>query len=188
MKLIIGLGNPGKKYEKTWHNLGFVAAGKIAENLSAKKLQLEKKFQAEIAVTKTLGEKIIIAKPQTFMNESGRAVALIANYYKIGRPDIIVIHDDLDLPLGKIRLTKNSSAGGHNGVRSIIETLSGQDFIRVKIGVATEKTKKIGTADYVLNKIGFWDSRKSREATENAAKAAIALLSEPIEKVMNDYN
>ena len=112
MKLIIGLGNPGLQYKKTWHNLGFLALDEIADSFDFEKFKLNKKLQAQTAAGKIGQEKVILAKPQTQMNNSGLAVAAILKYYKINPADLIVIHDDIDLPLGKIRITADSSAGG----------------------------------------------------------------------------
>lgn len=188
MKLIIGLGNPGSQYSHTWHNLGFNALDCLQNKIAADSFRKENKFQALITNSRIGQDKIILAKPQTFMNNSGQAVAAIASYYKIPVADIIVIHDDIDLPLGIIRVTQDSSAGGHNGVKSVIDHLSSQKFSRIKIGVQTPKIDKIGANGYVLKKIGFWDARKAKESAETAAAAAYQLLSEPIDQVMNIYN
>ncbi|HNZ73004.1 MAG TPA: aminoacyl-tRNA hydrolase [bacterium] len=188
MKLIVGLGNPGSQYSHTWHNLGFKTLDCLQNRLAAGPFKMANKFQAQIATSRIGQEKIILAKPQTFMNNSGQAIAAIANYYKIPISDIIVIHDDLDLPLGAIRVAQNSSAGGHNGVKSVINHLSSQKFSRIKIGVQTTKTKQIAANNYVLKKIGFWDGKKAKAAVEIAAAAAQELVSQPIEKVMNLYN
>jgi len=187
MKLIVGLGNPGKKYEKTWHNLGFMAVDKIAKDLKTE-FKEEKKFSAALAVVKFKNEKIILLKPQTFMNNSGVAILAIMNFYKIGVEDLIVIHDDIDLPLGKLRIVKDSSAGGNNGIKSIIELLKSKNFIRIKIGVATSDLKIIGSADYVLEKIKAENIKKANEEIAYAADAAICLIEKSTQEAMNLYN
>ncbi|MDP3057039.1 MAG: aminoacyl-tRNA hydrolase [bacterium] len=158
MKLIIGLGNPGEKYKKTRHNAGFMALDKIAANFpldSARGKQL--KFNAEISEGMIDGEKIILAKPQTFMNESGKAVKAIADYYKINVADIIVIHDDLDIQLGKYKIARGRTSAGHKGVQSIIDALETKDFTRIRIGIGIEDkpldklgAKQILTKEFVL--------------------------------------
>lgn len=149
MKLIIGLGNPGSKYANTRHNTGFRAVDVLAGNT---KWQADKKFSSQIVELKKNGAKIILAKPQTFMNESGRAARLLIDYYKIPLADILVIGDDLDLLLGQTRLRASGSAGGHNGLASIIAHLGTEHFARLRIGIAEEKTGKqdLLSEDYVL--------------------------------------
>ena len=148
MKLIIGLGNPGKEYERTRHNTGFLVVDKIATDLSLV-FKLDKKMKAEVAKN----TKIILAKPQTFMNESGVAIRALVDFYKIKPANIIVIHDDKDIPLGEFRDQTDRSAAGHNGVKSIIEHLGTQNFRRIRIGVATPEMKKYDDqADFVLGK------------------------------------
>jgi len=145
MKLIIGLGNPGKKYEKTRHNLGFMAVDFLREKLGAPDFKSNKKCAAEFSKS---GE-IILAKPQTFMNLSGEAVAKLLSFYKLDLDDLIVIHDDIDLELGKIKDGKNHGPAGHNGVKSIIELLGTKDFPRLRIGVG-RPPEHIPPEDYVL--------------------------------------
>lgn len=153
MKLVVGLGNPGKKYEKTRHNVGW----RVLDALDLNFL-LEKKFNSELAEVKRGSEKVLYCKPQTFMNNSGHAVRMIADYYTVDRANIIVVYDDKDLPFGTVRLRSEGSAGGHNGVQSIIEHLGeqeGVDFARVRIGVAPEdegqRTRMDDTSKYVLS-------------------------------------
>ncbi len=148
MKLIIGLGNPGKKYEHTRHNAGFLAIDELAKNLELK-FKDDKKMKAGVAK----GPEIILAKPQTFMNESGVAVRALIDFYKIKPTDIVVIHDDKDIPLGEFRNQTDRSAAGHNGIKSIIEHLGTQNFRRLRVGIATpEMDKYDDKADFVLGK------------------------------------
>ncbi len=152
MKLIIGLGNPGKEYEKTRHNAGFLALDKIAGNFQFPISNFNSKFNAEISQGIINNEKIILAKPMTFMNNSGQAVQAISDYYKIDLENIIVIHDDLDIPLGEFKISKNKNSGGHKGVQSIIDCLGTKDFTRIRIGIDSERNKKIPTEKFVLEK------------------------------------
>ncbi len=161
MKLIIGLGNPGEEYKKTRHNAGFLAVDKIANSISAQggpalgwqfpSFSIQQKFNAEISNGIIDNEKIILAKPQTFMNNSGQAVKAIINYYKIDPKDIIVIHDDLDIPLGEYKISKNKNSGGHKGVQSIIDHLGTKDLSRIRIGIMVED-KKTPTEKFVLER------------------------------------
>lgn len=188
MKLIIGLGNPGKKYATTWHNLGFMALDLLARDLATKEFKVNKKFEAEITETEIAGQKIILAKPLTFMNLSGQSVKKIMNFYKLTISDLIVVHDDLDLPIGKIRIAQNSSSGGHNGIKSIIEEFNDQNFIRLKLGIASDLLKQIPAPDYVLMKIPK-EQRKIIEAVlKNSGEAIKELIIKTPEVVMNKYN
>ena len=188
MKLIIGLGNPGQEYAKTWHNIGFLAIDQIANSFNFENFKLEKKFQAELTSSQIGQEKIILVKPQTFMNNSGEAVGTLAKYYKIKPADIIIIHDDIDLPLGRIKITKKSSAGGHNGVKSVIQYLKTEDFIRIRIGVATAKKEKMANADYVLSKIGLLPSLKIKEVIKKVTSAVEEVTNVSLESAMNKFN
>lgn len=142
MKLIIGLGNPGKQYENTRHNAGFVVLDEVAKLLSFSEFKLEKKFNAEICEGAVNGEKIILAKPQTFMNLSGQSVQSIMQFFKIPIEDLKVIHDDLDIELGKFKISTDSSSAGHNGVTSIFETLGTQKITRIRVGIEGAEKKK----------------------------------------------
>lgn len=139
MKLIIGLGNPGKKYENTRHNVGFMVADILAKNWHCQ-FRLEKKFNSEIFEVNLKGQKIKILKPQTFMNDSGGAVSKIVSYYRIKPKDIIMITDDIELPLGKIRVRLSGSSGGHKGIQSIIDSLGTEQIPRVRVGIGLAKT------------------------------------------------
>ena len=188
MKLIVGLGNPGKKYEKTWHNIGFKAIDNIADYFNFENPKEEKKFKSKINTGQINDSKIILAKPQTYMNNSGEAVGMIANYYKIKPKDIIVIHDDIDLPLGRLKITTGSSAGGHNGIKSIIQHTKTKDFIRIKIGVATPKKEKMDSADYVMAKTGLLQSGKIKEIIKKTTSAVEEVVSASLESAMNKFN
>lgn len=188
MKLIIGLGNPGEQYKNTWHNMGFLTIEKMANELGFENFKERKKLKSEISIGKFGREKIILVKPQTFMNESGLTAALLKNYFKVKIADIIIVHDDVDLPLGKIRLAKNSSAGGHNGVKSIIQSLDTQNFIRLKIGSKTAKAEKIGALKYALEKIGKDKKTETAEIIKKAAHVVTAVIENSLERAMNKFN
>lgn len=150
MKLIIGLGNPGIQYEKTRHNLGWRTVEYLARELESSEWKMEMKFNAFVAESFFNDEKIIFVKPQTFMNNSGIAVRSIADYYKIKSEEILVIHDEIDLPLGEIKIQKNRGAAGHNGVKSVIEHLKTKDFIRIRIGIKPIKDSILEIEEFVL--------------------------------------
>lgn len=150
MKLIIGLGNPGTQYEKTRHNLGWRVVERLAREIGASDWKMEMRFNAFVAESFFNNEKIIFAKPQTFMNNSGVAVKSIADYYKISSEKILVIHDEIDLPLGEIKTQKERGAAGHNGVQSIIDYLKTKNFIRIRMGIKPVKEKTLETEKFVL--------------------------------------
>lgn len=156
MHLIIGLGNPGKEYANTRHNAGFMAVDKLKEKWTFPEFSLNKKFDAEIAEGTVSDEKTILVKPQLFMNLSGTAVRKIMDFYKLSPADIIVIHDDLDIELGKYKVSTDSRAAGHNGVQDIIDNLGTQTFKRLRIGIAKSAEEReacmISGKNYVLQK------------------------------------
>lgn len=184
MKLIVGLGNPGKDYEKTRHNAGFMCIDEVAKkcNLSFD----TKKFKALMASGNVNGEKVLLMKPQTYMNLSGEAVGECVRYYNIDIEDICILVDDLDLPIGKIRLRMKGSSGGQNGLKNIIAHLGSQEFKRIRIGIG--KNKMYDTKDYVLGKIGKSEWIEFEDALERASSAAVDFISRPFERVMGDFN
>lgn len=184
MKLIVGLGNPGKEYEKTRHNVGFNV---IDLYLKENKLKLDKeKFNGKYTKTTINGEDVIFLEPQTFMNNSGESVSAIMKFYKININDILVIQDDLDMEIGKIKLKEKSSSGGHNGIKSIEEHLGTEDYKRLKIGISNNKD--IDTKDYVLGKF----SKDDREILGNTYKTCIDIINDYFEMnfdlLMGKYN
>jgi peptidyl-tRNA hydrolase, PTH1 family len=184
MKIIIGLGNPDRKYERTRHNAGFMAVDELARSLS---LDLAKeKAHALIGAGRLGAEQVVLAKPQTYMNESGKAAAsLLREFY--GSPgDLIVIHDELDLPLGAVRVKIGGGHGGHNGLRSIIEALAG-DFVRVRIGIGRPLSSE-DAADYVLSPFLAEERKAAAEAAVRAAEAVRVILAEGAAKAMNLFN
>lgn len=167
MKMIVGLGNPGRKYENTKHNVGFMTVDRLAERQGA--TFKSNPFQAEVADFFANGEKILLVKPQTFMNESGRAVGPLMTYFGIEKEELVVVYDDLDLALGKLRLRQKGSAGGHNGMKSIISHLGHQEFDRIKIGIGRPQPK-MTVVNHVLS--GF--DKEELPLLEDSLQRAVA--------------
>lgn len=142
MKLIIGLGNPGEKYQKNRHNAGFIILDELKKNCNFPDFEFSKKFNADISEGILEGDKIILAKPQTFMNNSGEAVQKIMNFYKLAPEAILVIHDDLDIDFGNYKISNDSGPAGHNGVQDIIDKVGTQNFKRIRIGIEGEEKRK----------------------------------------------
>ena len=184
MKLIVGLGNYGSEYAKTRHNVGFMAVDLLAKNLNC--TFNSTKFNADIATTMIKSEKVLIAKPLTYMNLSGEAVLAISNFYKIDPQDIIIIHDDLDLPTGSVRIRKSGSAGGQKGMKNIIDLLNTQNIARIRIGIG--KDPIIPVVDYVLGKISSDDIEIMNEAFSLSCNACKLFCTSDIDQVMNRYN
>ena len=185
MKLIVGLGNPGKEYENTRHNSGFCVMDAIAKECNVEINQ--KKFKALVAQTRIGKESVLLMKPQTYMNLSGEALIQAVNFYHIDIKDILVIYDDLDLPVGKIRLREKGSAGGHNGIKNIIANLGSSVFPRIKVGVG-EKPKGYDLADYVLGKFSKEDRVLMEEGYDLACEASALIMQGAINQAMNEYN
>lgn len=184
MKLIIGLGNPGKEYEKTRHNVGFMVMDCLEELF---KVQISnKKFKGEYAKFKYKGEDIILLKPLTYMNASGESVIQVMNFFKIDVKDILVIYDDLDMPVGKLRLRESGSAGGHNGIKSIIAHVGTQNFKRIRVGI--DRHPRIPVVDYVLGKFPKDDIPHIEEGLNQAAKAVEMFLDKDFTAAMNVFN
>ncbi len=184
MKLIVGLGNPGMEYSKTRHNAGFLLMDRVAEKLG---FTFDKsKCKALYGIYRKNGEKYIFAKPQTYMNLSGEAVRSLMKFYDISEEDLLVIHDDLDLPLGKIRLRRQGSSGGQKGMGNIIDLLGTQKIDRIRIGISNDKT--VDTKDYVLGRFSKEEMKEFEEAIEKAADAVIYSLDHPFEEVMSRFN
>lgn len=186
MYIIVGLGNPGSKYNNTRHNAGFCAIDKLAE---ANHISVtEDKFKALIGKGIIGGEKVVLVKPQTFMNLSGESVRLVVDYFKVDeKAELIVLYDDISLAPGQLRIRKKGSAGGHNGIKNIILHLGHETFPRVKIGVG-EKPAGYDLADYVLGHFNGDEKKIMDESFENAAKAVEMILSDGPDKAMNKFN
>jgi PTH1 family peptidyl-tRNA hydrolase len=190
MKLLIGLGNPGPRYNNTPHNLGFIALDQIKKEFDEffSDFKLMKKFKAEISKGEFPKEKIILAKPQTFMNLSGQSVKQIKNFYKIKPEDTWVFHDDIDLPLGKIRISHGSGAAGHKGVQNIIDELGTKKFIRFRLGVKSPASEKIPSEKYVLQKFTKSNQAKAGKMIKQVVEACRTATELGLEKAMNKYN
>jgi PTH1 family peptidyl-tRNA hydrolase len=185
MKIIVGLGNPGKKYERTRHNAGFLALDELAGILRAEIMQ--EKHHALIGRAPIGPEQVILAKPQTYMNESGKAVAAILRSAYADASDLIVLHDELDLALGTIRVKTGGGHGGHNGLRSIIEHIGTTDFVRVRIGIG-RPAPGIDPADYVLSPFLGEERQAVPEIMARSAEAARAIATEGPVRAMNIVN
>lgn len=188
MILIIGLGNPGEKYQNTRHNLGFMVLGALAKENGLADFSFDKKFHAEISEGTIAGQKVILAKPQTFMNLSGGAVKEISSYYKISSENIWAIHDDIDIVLGKIKISKDSGAAGHKGIKSIIDNLGTQNFIRFRVGIQPEKGKPKNVESFVIKDFTKSESNKQKEAISKTVLAIQTAIKNSLEKAMNEFN
>ncbi|MBK5253968.1 MAG: aminoacyl-tRNA hydrolase [Peptostreptococcaceae bacterium] len=184
MKIIIGLGNPGKKYEFTRHNMGFITVEYLADKYNIKVEKL--KFRSLIGEGVIEGEKVILVKPQTFMNLSGEAVREIVNFYKTSIDDVILIYDDIDTETGFIRIRKFGSAGTHNGMKSVIFQLKTDRFPRVRIGIG--KPGIIPLMNYVTGKISSSETKLLKRAVEDAGDAIVSMMVEDIDMAMNKFN
>ena len=185
MKIVAGLGNPGAAYAGTRHNMGFEVIDILSEKSG---ISVDtRKHKALIGKGVIGGDKVILAKPQTYMNLSGESLREIMDYYKAQPEDLIVIYDDISLEPGQLRIRTKGSAGGHNGIKSILQHLGTEEFLRIKVGVG-EKPPRMDLADYVLGRMGGEDREAVREAQERAAEAVSVLLEDGAEAAMNRYN
>ena len=184
--LIVGLGNPGREYAHTRHNAGFRCLDLIAEALNCKVDKL--KFQGLYNQVSYNGKKLFLLKPQTYMNLSGRSVVQLSAYFNIPPQRIIVLFDDISLPPGRLRIRGNGSAGGHNGIKSIIQELGSQDFPRVKIGVGAKPHPDYDLADWVLSGFSANEEKDLKVALDNGAKAALAIIDQGVSEAANRYN
>ena len=185
MYIIVGLGNPSKQYEGTRHNAGFMTLDVLADRYNID--ISEKKHKALCGKGVIEGNKVVLLKPQTFMNLSGESVRAAADFYKVAPEEIIVIYDDISLEPGQLRVRKKGSAGGHNGMKNIIAHLGTQDFPRIRVGVG-EKPAGMDLADYVLGRFSKGERELLEEAFKEVARAAVAILCDGIESAMNQFN
>ncbi len=184
--LVVGLGNPGAKYESTRHNMGFLVADKLAQN---EKLKFNKlRFKAWTATWEVGGEKVLLMKPQTYMNLSGEAVGQAARFYKISADHVLVISDDIALPAGKLRIRAGGSAGGHNGLKNIIQHLGTDRFPRIKVGVGSPQQAEHDIADWVTGKPMGEDQKVIIEALDKAVAAIPVLIEQGVDRAMNRFN
>lgn len=185
MKLIVGLGNPGIGYETTRHNIGFLAADMLADKLGVNFHTT--KHQALVASGNWQGEKYLICKPQTYMNLSGLAVRSLVEYYKLSVEDLVVIYDDMDLDLGRLRIRGKGSSGGQKGMAHIIENLGTEEIKRIRLGIG-RPPQGISGADYVLGAFSHKEWEKVQEVLPKACDAALAIFTEGLEIAMSKYN
>lgn len=185
MKLIVGLGNPGRQYENTRHNVGFKVIDQLSEDLS---IPLDRqKYNGIYGIGHISGEKVILLKPLTYMNLSGECIRPLMDFYDMNVEDLVVIYDDLDLPVGKIRLRAKGSAGGHNGIKSMIQHLGTQEFNRIRVGI-DRPTNGMKISDYVLGQFTEADLQGINEAISYSSKACESWIQQPFVQVMNEYN
>jgi len=186
MKLVIGLGNPGKSYADTRHNTGFRCINKLARKHG---ISLSRRgSQAQFGTGHIAGSDVALAKPRTYMNLSGKAVKLLMNRFKTLPEDICVIHDDLDLPLGKVRISHGGGSGGHKGIESIIDDLGSRDFPRIRVGIGRPAEEDQDTIDYVLSDFNINEKVIIEDSITRVAEAVLCLLEEGVTAAMNKYN
>jgi len=189
MKLIIGLGNPGRAYANNRHNIGFMCLHHFAKTQG---IRFDRKQgQARIGSGEIAGSEVVLAKPQTYMNLSGQSVSRLIKRFDINLNDLLVIHDDLDLPLGKIRIRRGGSSGGHKGVDSIISYLGSQDFLRLRVGIGRLielETDEFDTIAYVLSDFTLEEKQVITQAMPRVSEAILCLLGEGLVTAMNRYN
>lgn len=184
--ILVGLGNPGKQYESTRHNMGWLALDSLMEMENFKLSKL--RFKAWTGILEKNGNKILVMKPQTYMNLSGESVGEAARFYKVPADHVLVISDDVSLPVGKLRIRKSGSAGGHNGLKNIIQHLGTDAFPRIKVGVGMPEHPDHEMIDWVIGKPQGQEAKVLREALDRAAEAALYLVENGPEKAMNRYN
>ncbi len=185
MKVVVGLGNPGRKYERTRHNAGFLAVDALARSL---RFDLSgEKYHALVGKARIGGQDTLLAKPQTFMNESGRSVGAILRYTTATTADLIVVHDELDLPLGSVRIKIGGGHGGHNGLRSIVDHVGSSEFVRIRVGIGRPPAGR-DAADYVLSPFLPAEKEAAEKAVERAAEAVTAIIVEGPDRAMTGFN
>lgn len=186
MKLILGLGNPGKEHERNRHNLGFLVVDRVA---AQKKIPInKKKYKSRLGDGLVDGERVMLVKPQTFMNRSGEAVRDLLRYLPVAAGDMVVVHDDLDLPFGRIRIRPRGGAAGHRGVLSVLEALGEEGLNRVRIGIGRPPAGGVDPMDYVLQDFTAEERAKLEEVVSRAAQAVACLLEEGLQKAMEKFN
>ena len=185
MKLVVGLGNPGKQYEKTKHNIGFMVVDAIADSVPHTPWREEQR--AEVCSITVAGEKVLLVKPQTFMNVSGESVGPLMRYYKIDPSDVYCIYDDMDLPVGKLRIRPNGSSGGHNGIKSLISHLGTENFPRFRVGIG-RPLPQCTVIDHVLAPFSEESQEKVQKGIKDTVKAVLGTLEVGIDKGMNQFN
>ena len=188
MILVAGLGNPGKKNKNTRHNIGFRILDKFLKESNFPKFKSSKKFHSLISEGEIAKRKVLLIKPQTFMNNSGKAIKALITYHKLPTTKLIVVHDDIDLPLGKIKIVKNRGSAGHKGVESIIKELGTKNFVRLRIGIQPKSGKPRSPERFVLRKFTKAEEKIVKEIVKKSCDALKAALEEGREKAMTKFN
>lgn len=184
--LVVGLGNPGPAYERTRHNVGFLVADSLAERVGGR-FTAHKKSGADLLQARLDGRQVLIAKPRSYMNLSGRSVAALARFFSVPPTEVVVIHDELDIPFGEIRLKRGGGEGGHNGLRSVSEALTSKDYLRTRIGIGRPPGRQ-NPADYVLKPFSSVERKELPTVVEQAADAVELLLRVGLEAAQNQLH
>jgi len=182
---VVGLGNPGDNYKLTRHNMGFMVIDKLAAQYNVN--MNNSKFNAKVGEFFLNDEKVILVKPQTYMNSSGESVLAICNWYKLFKANLILVYDDIDIELGKLRIRERGSAGSHNGVKSVVELLNSTDFKRVRVGIG-KPYENINLADYVLGRFTEAEQVILKEVIDKAKDSVVSIMTHGINEAMNRYN
>lgn len=188
MILIVGLGNPGIKYKRTRHNMGFRVLDKLQRENDFPDFKFSKKFNALISEGNIGRKKVILAKPKTFMNNSGQTVKKLSTYYSLPTISLIVVHDDIDLSLGKIRISKSRGSAGHKGVESIIKELGSKNFVRLRIGIRNQESGIKNSKKFVLKNFAKEEEKIVEKITKKSCSALKIILSKGLEKAMSEFN
>ncbi len=190
MIIIAGLGNPGEKYERTRHNVGFMVIDSFAKKMNFPDFRISNKFAGNISESRLGNERVFLLKPQLFMNNSGKSISSLLNYRRKENKELVVIHDDIDLPLGKIRIVKNRGAAGHKGVESIIRSLGGKDFIRIRIGINSrnEEFTHRKAEEFVLRNFTRKEDKIIKELSRRIDEAIKLIMDGELEKAMSVHN
>ncbi len=187
MKVLVGLGNPGAEYAETPHNLGFQALDALASALGCE-WKTERRFKAQVAKVLRKGETLWLLKPQTYMNRSGESVGPFLKYYGATAADLLVLSDDCDLPPGRLRIRPSGSAGGHNGLKSIIAHVGTEAFARIRLGAGRTEGERRGLVDFVLHRYTPEEATQARETAQTAAEATLYWLDQGTQEAQNRYN
>jgi len=187
MKLLVGLGNPGNEYADTRHNVGWLVLDKVAEAIGASELRLDKKFRAEIGEGRYAGDKVLLIKPQTYMNLSGEPAGAIMRFHKLTPKDVLIVYDDLAIPLATVRVRPDGSAGGHNGIKSLIQHFSTPIFDRVRVGIGPQPPG-VKSEVFVLGKWAPGERLLLPETVQLGVDATLSVLRHGVEKAQQTYN
>lgn len=188
MRIIMGLGNPDQQYSSTRHNLGFRVVDAFAREYEFPDFKLEKKFKAEISEHTLNNEKVLLVKPQTFMNLSGESAASLLNFYKPHLEHFLIIYDDVDLPFGTMRIREGGSSGGHNGIKNLIQHFGTENFGRIRLGIANTMLDVMPTSEFVLGRFSPDEEEELPKIIEKAVAATAEFLENGIQDTMNKYN